>query len=458
MKKFKIVFTLILMLSLIVQPRIILAADIGPDHSLVYSRPGLYWQLAKSDRIAKSDPEQWIKSGNYSYGFLDRQKRYITIRKIDSGAVADGKLIIPKEIDGFKVLGIGVWEIIADRAPYEDLHYMDYYDEPFESVQKQYQVIDEIEKIEEIVLPEGLEFLGAFSLYGCYNLKSITLPDSMVFIGSHALGNSRSLLEIEFPPDIYVSGLTFVSMPMKIDSLFCPKKLILYSDSVLGSDSISAIGLSKENKAEVYIRYHNQRSFYYTLCGYVDKLYVDKKISFLALSSYVSDGESDYMDAPPPSYKVDRLIMNGKGTSLQFPYYANEPSVNDLAVLDKDGSWISGVNGLYTVKGAASIAQVRGYKTPYYWKETGKAREVKAKKKGSIYQVSWKKIKTIVHKHEYMVKKKKWKTTKSPIQTVYKVYGKKKKSDSYQFIKTTKKKSIKSKYKYIKAVPVKEWE
>lgn len=47
---------------------------------------------------------------------------------------------------------------------------------------------------------------------------------------------------------------------------------------------------------------------------------------------------------------------------------------------------------------------------------------------------------------------------KSPVQTVYKVYGKKKKKGSYRLFMTTKKKNIQSKYKYIKAAAVKEWD
>lgn len=252
------------------------------------------------------------------------QKRYITIRRIEPEAVADGKLVVPREIDGFKVLGIGAWNILTDRVPYEAL--TSYSGDSLESVVNHYRVLDEIERIEELVLPEGLDFIGSYALEG-----------------------SRSLLEITFPPDIYVSCFAFGSLPIKTDSVFRPKKIILYSDSVVDIKDYTAIEFLKESKAEIYIRYHNQGQFYYTLSGYVEKIYVDKKIGFFALSSVM--GEEDYVDAPPPSYNVKRLIINGKGTSLQFPYYANEPSVNDLSVLDKDGSWISGVKGLYTVRG-----------------------------------------------------------------------------------------------------------
>lgn len=437
MKKNNIIFVYFFILSIILRPLEIQAAYFDLDGSVVYTKPGLYQQLSEADRISKGTPDQWIKSGNYLYEFLDRQKRYITIRKIESDAVENGRLIIPPEIDGFKVLGISVFSAAI-------------FEPSFMSAMKEYCVMDETEKIVELVLPEGLEFLGVFSFYGCSSLKRIVFPESLVCIDACALQGSSSLLEVTFPPDIYISGNAFGILPIRVDQIFNPKKIILYSDSLLDEDN--DLVFSKERKPQIFIRFHKQKTFRFALRGYVDKIFVHKKLDCFYLLSCLSE-EEDYAVSPPPSYKVKKLVMNGKDTCLQLPYFSDKHSV-----LNKDGYWISGVKGIYTVKGAASINEAREYKATYYWKETGKAEKVKAKKKNGVYRAEWKKIKTTVYKHEYKAKKRKWKVTKSPVQTVYKVYGKKKKNGVYRLFMTTKKKNIQSKYKYIKAAAVKEWE
>lgn len=448
MRKLLFFYIIMLTLFIVLQPLETQAAYIDLDNRLVYSKPGLYQQLDEVDRISESEPEQWVKSGNYTYQFLDVKRRYITIRKIESEAVVNGKLVVPKKIDGLKVLGIGVWHIKADRPPYEVP--VGTNEDDYMSVVKKYSVIEKVSDVEELVLPSGLEFLGDFSFCECYGLRKIVFPDSLSFIGMYSLKGSRNLTEVTFPPDIYVSEAAFGVLPMQTDQIFHPEQVILYSDSLLGEDHV--IMFKKERKPQIFIRFHKQKTFRFVLKGYVDKIFVHKKLDCFYLLSCLSE-EEDYAVSPPPSYKVKKLVMNGKDTCLQLPYFSDKHSV-----LNKDGYWISGVKGIYTVKGAASINEAREYKATYYWKETGKAEKVKAKKKNGVYRAEWKKIKTTVYKHEYKAKKRKWKVTKSPVQTVYKVYGKKKKKGSYRLFMTTKKKNIQSKYKYIKAAAVKEWD
>ena len=52
-----------------------------------------------------SDSSKIKTSGDYEYHILSEEKNMITIRKIKN---AKGKVVIPKEIDGYKVVGIGL--------------------------------------------------------------------------------------------------------------------------------------------------------------------------------------------------------------------------------------------------------------------------------------------------------------------------------------------------------------
>ena len=384
----------------------------------VHFKSGLYDKIKESERIPAGDSEQWVKSGYYSYEFLDSGKRYITIRKIEPEAVQKGKLIVPGEIDSHKVLGIGIQEL----PPYAE--------------RKNYCVMEKAEIIEELVLPDGLEFLGAASFDQCKELKKIFLPNSLVIINQFALAGCEKLKEIKFPPGVFVSGTVFGSRSW--EWVYYPQKITLYSDSVF------VWGFLDQELAEVHIRKHGSTSFFleYLLSGNIKKLYIDKKLDLFRLVMTYADEDSINLT----DYHVDKLIMNGKNTSLDL-----SEKVNDIPPS-------GGLKGLYTVKGAISILEAKTFRIPSYWKTAGKAKEVKAKKKNGTYQANWKKIKTTVCKYYFNRNKNKWATKKTPAKTVYKVYGKKKKSGSYQLIKTTKKRSIKSKYKYIKAVPVKEWD
>lgn len=450
MIKIRRIYIFILMLVLFV-PYMKIQATYKDSQGEVRLKPGIYQTL---DKLEKSNddmvkefiegPSTWIKSGYYSYEFLDSQKKYITIRKIDSEAVQGRKLVIPKEIDGHQVLGIGLWtDWVA--AGFENCYHV--------IEQKQdmtgYALASQQSNIAELILPEGLEFLGALSFHRCFGLKKVSLPNSLVSIRIQALYDCK-IGELELPPGVYVEGSALSGSGIDIGEGengglpyhgCSPWKITMYSDSLV---SFSNTWSANWEQAELYIRYHEKDNYSLDLPGYIEKLYIDKKLSKFRLGMpYKYAQEENY---EREEYEVNKLIINGKNTELEL--YKRKADILPL----------SGVNGLYTVKEAASIKRAKKYRIPSYWKTSGKAKEVKGKKKSGLYSASWKKIKTTVNKYYFNTNKDKWKIKKSTAKTVYRVYGKKKKSDSYQFIKMTKKKSIKSKYKYIKAVPVKEWE
>lgn len=395
-------------------------------------KQGKYERIDKLEKESYGSQDEWIQSGNFYYEFLDTQKEYITIRKIKSKAVKNGKLIIPEKIDGHSVLGIGVWNWFWEKALGLDGFFC---------------VLDDPNTVRKIVLPKGLEYLGNNSFQGCQELTHIALPDSLVIIADSAFFGCVNIEEMEFPPGVYVpSGVFGSSYAMT----FHPRKAVIYSDSLMGyMDSWFLPG----DETELHIRRNKKDSYFLRpLPGYIKKLYVDKTLSKFQFE-LAYDENSNLLN-----YNIKKLIMNGKETELKLPKDVNKLPVPLLSNVYQN----SAVKGLYTVKGAKAIKEVRKYKIPYYWKTAGKAKKVKAGKTNGRYAADWGKVKTILHKNEYKFSKKKsswnWKKTKTPVKTIYKVYGKKKKNGSYKFIRETKKTTIKSKYKYIKAVPVKAWD
>ncbi len=80
----------------------------------------------------------------------------------------DTDVVIPSEIDGYKVVGID------DEAFYQN------------------------EDICSVTIPEGVTYIGDYAFYSCYSLENVTLPDSLTEIGVSAF--SDCIME-----DIYLS-------------------------------------------------------------------------------------------------------------------------------------------------------------------------------------------------------------------------------------------------------------
>lgn len=427
MKIFKKCFAFVLMLCVILQPLDIGAAYEDSEGN-VCLQSGNY-KTVELERVPHGDSSSWMKSGNYFYEFLDRSHRYITIRKVEQEALKDGKLSIPYQLDGYIVLGVSVfWD--------EDYSKLDV---------ERCGVLDEPKTLKELILPDSIEYLGFASFYKCFGLKKISFSkkNHLVSIEPYALAGCISLKKVKFPPGVYISSLALGHRNGPKDTIFDIhlKKVIQYSDSLVYYNE----WFSEEDETELYIKKHNRNNFVLEMPGNLNKLYIDNELSIFHLKIKYDETWDD-SDPPICNYKIKKLIINGKGTELWLPEEINEvfPA--------------GGLKGVYTVKDAACIKEAKKYRIPIYWKTAGKTKKVKAKKVKEKYKANWIKINTSICKYWYSLSKGKWTTKKTPVKTIYKVYGKKGKKGKYKFLQTTKKKSIKSKYKYIKAVPVKEWD
>jgi len=76
-------------------------------------------------------------------------------------------------------------------------------------------------EIEEVILPEGLEFIGAQAFYNCKNLKSVTLPSTIAQIEIEAFAGCEKLEKINFPEALSLIGAgAFAGCNnLKIDSI-----------------------------------------------------------------------------------------------------------------------------------------------------------------------------------------------------------------------------------------------
>ena len=89
---------------------------------------------------------------------------------------AAGTLTVPERLGGFQVAGVG------DYAFYG------------------------CSKIEEIVLPNGLEFIGEHAFEDCAELKRVELPDSVRSIGFYSFKDCTSLETVKLPRKLVAIG------------------------------------------------------------------------------------------------------------------------------------------------------------------------------------------------------------------------------------------------------------
>lgn len=364
--------------------------------------------------------ENWIKCGDYYYERFDNGN-YITIRKVDESALKNGVLKIPSKLDGYQVLGVGIFDYESDLGLAYELSYESEY----------CCILEKPELLKEVVFSEGIEVIGIGAFSTCINLKRLCFPKSLAYIAYWAFYNCVKIQELLFPQGVMIGDNAFGQLQSR--------ETVLYSNCVFPNYSVQTFVPNKNEKvkSKMYIKYYETSDCSYTGTGYLEKLYVDPRIANFSLSGTLYEIET--IEEMVPDFHLKKLIVNSKCTKL------NIQNQIDLS-------------GIYTLKGAKSVKEAKKYKVPYYWKKTGKAVTVKGKKKNGVYLANWKKIKTTVCKYFFSTGKGRWKTKKSPGKTIYNVYGKKKKSGTYKFVRTTKKKSIKSEYKYVKAVPVKEWD
>ena len=137
---------------------------------------------------------------SYKYILLDDN----TAEILSYEAVNNGDLIIPGELDGYRVTSIGT-------GAFRKASYM-----------------------KSVSIPDGVTKIGAFAFDNCKSLVSIHVPDSVQFIGKQAFNNCPKLTDVSIP-----EGVT--SIEQATFSYCTALKKIVIPDSVvsIGSSAFS---------------------------------------------------------------------------------------------------------------------------------------------------------------------------------------------------------------------------
>lgn len=167
-------------------------------------------------------------------------------------------VVIPREIDGKSVVGIGT-EAFMDKS-----------------------------KIQKIIIPDGVKSIGNFAFSGCYVLSDVTIPDSVTSIGNNAFVSCFKLTDIKIPNKLntigeyafaYCTGIESITIPQSVTSIgggafyYCSKLTSVTFENADGWKLVPIYGSSKAtpldsddladtSTAATYLRY--TYSEYYT--------------------------------------------------------------------------------------------------------------------------------------------------------------------------------------------------
>ena len=314
----------------------------------------------------------------------------------------ESKLVIPAIIDGHQVKKINLEPLTSDGQ---------LLDLKANLVSKNY--------VRELVISDGIEKICDRSFLKFTNLENITLAKNLQ-IGDAVFGTCPI-------KELTINGGGIGNYNFS----YCEFNQIKIEGKFYGAGETFGCCTIKKVIVDIDAPY-----------GYVGGIFADTKIKEMYVSKNVK--KLQMVGQWGEDNQLDKLYIEGKKTRLILKdQYVPHGTLN--------------IGTVYLESGAKAIADARKGKLTYQVKKTGKAKTYVAKRQGSKYRVTWKKVRTTIQTHKYNKSKKMWSKKTKTAKTMYQVYGRKKKSGKFKLIKTTAQRNITSKYKYIQVVPVKSW-
>lgn len=355
-------------------------------------------QWRKTDKL--------VTSGIFTYRVIDENLKTIELREINS---QDSKIIVPKHIDGYKVVSIGYSGMVGADTIYgaEGI----YLDEDINSLRL--KGCDTT--LVEITIPQGVQYIGACAFKDFKLLQNVNINDDIVAIYGKSFEGCSSLSKINIPSNAAIGNDIFrLCESLKNISLSCQN--IRGTDRLFDGSNLDVIHFTGKTDKEYVLNIDDYR---FGVNNHIKKVIIDSEIEKVSLNRNVTE-----------------VIINGKNTKLtteKSSEYINECTIK-------------------TVKGAKAISFAKRYKINYAVKNVTRIKKVSYNKTKTGRIFKWNKCKTTLVSKTYSGKK--WYIKEKNIKTRYVLYGKNKKGNSYTYIGTTGKTKYKTDYNYIKVQPV----
>ena len=402
------------------------------DPNWVNWGPKSFWEDLTNVRI----------SGNYKYRVLSEEQKTATFWGVLN---EQKKIVIPEYIEGYKIIGVG-----ADTFYEEDILQ--------KSDAKCYSQLGHIvaDKVEKVVLPKGIIYIGKAAFCNCSKLKEINLdvvgkridkgafkkctalrkvkvPENVI-IENEAFWGCTSLMQVTLAPGVLTHNNCFGG-GYKIPKIICQSQKVYFA--AFDENVIKTESEKPKDETEVVNwvfdspkgQWFDLRSTMTTMIIRAKSVRVKKNVP--ALYYYTDEEWKDWKHAAQENTVVEKkLIIEGKQTKIK-----NWPKMSEMEDLV-----------LSTVPKAKSISWAKKLHVTYQTTAITKQAK-KVTKKGK--KVTWKKASATIKKYTYG-KNKKWKKKTKKGKVTYRIYGKKTKSAKYTYVKQTKKTQAQVPYKYVK--------
>lgn len=135
----------------------------------------------------------------------------------------DGKVVIPSEIDGKKVMALGGKIFFCNE-------FITSVELPDTIVEIPTYAFYKCSNLEKVVIPEGIKFIGMHAFEECTSLTSVQIPDSVVTIGDFAFCKCLNLSEMKLPAKLQSIGMYAFSNCEKLTAIALPDTLVSVGD------------------------------------------------------------------------------------------------------------------------------------------------------------------------------------------------------------------------------------
>ncbi len=184
--------------------------------------------------VTKGSPAERYAQDNeipYVYADVAEEKRTDAsgqwkYRLIDGDAVITGcveapggELIIPGELDGHPVIGIGGWAFLHNS------------------------------KVTGVIIPDGVTSIGSSAFVGCTGLTRVIIPASVTSIGSAAFMSCESLTDVVIPEGVTSIGDSAFAYCSRLSSVTIPESVTEIGSNPFPASPLKSIVVSPGNPA-----------------------------------------------------------------------------------------------------------------------------------------------------------------------------------------------------------------
>ena len=200
-----------------------------------------------------------------------------------------GDIVIPEQLDGYPVTGIGSNTINTNSISFKN-------------------------KLTSVVLPNSLQFIGYGSFKDCTLLKSVTIPDSVVFIRPDAFKNCTSLASITIPDSVTTIDNDAFKGCTSLKEVSIPNTVIDIGPYIFG-------GCTNITKVTIDSNAIGVGMFYG--CISLTTVNIGDNVEFIGAESFVGCESLDSIIIPDSVQYIDHAVFIGSNISSIIFYNPN---------------------------------------------------------------------------------------------------------------------------------------